>query len=259
MKAANEIRRGHTLGDISRLSFPPRCSSCRVRPGAALHHRGKVSGKPRCLHSLEIQIHLLDHVQDGGQLEVSCHVMGEGWLSGREPRETHKSWFPEAGSSGESGEGPTCRRVAGGCSAEAPARLAEGAHHTLEGIYGPCLLFVPTAPPFPAVLPPPALILAPQVSCSPSPPFFLVLYKQRSKVQEQGSKARLGTPLAKERAWSSGWWGLTDHLKAREIPPGGGRGLQAKWEVTHVVLVLVSMPPVSLNSAILPSQALIQA
>lgn len=50
--------------------------------GSVLHHQSKVSGKPRCLHSLEIQIHLLDHVIDGGQLEVSRDVMGEGWLSG---------------------------------------------------------------------------------------------------------------------------------------------------------------------------------
>lgn len=63
---------------------------------------------------IKIQIHLLDHVQEAGQLEVSRDVLGEGWLSGHEPRGAHKScWFLEAGSSRESGEKPICGQMAG--------------------------------------------------------------------------------------------------------------------------------------------------
>lgn len=66
-------------------------------PGLVSITRASASGKHRCLQSLEIQIHLLGHVQQEGQLGVSQDVMGEGRLSGHEPRGTHKScWFPEA-------------------------------------------------------------------------------------------------------------------------------------------------------------------
>lgn len=70
------------------------------------------SGKHRCLQSLEIQIHLLHHVQEEGQLGVSWDVMREGWLSGHEPRGIHKScWFPAARSSnGSQVRGPPAAR-----------------------------------------------------------------------------------------------------------------------------------------------------
>jgi len=72
----------------------------------------RASGKRRCLQSLEIQIHLLDHAQEEGQLAVSRDGMGEGWLSGRKPRGAHTSCrFPEARSSnGSQVRGPPVAR-----------------------------------------------------------------------------------------------------------------------------------------------------
>lgn len=82
----------HTFSSISiasatlSLIFPRLCSSSWVQSGSVLHHHGKSLRKCRCLQSLEIQIHLLDLAQEEGQLAVSRDEMGEGWLSGREPR-----------------------------------------------------------------------------------------------------------------------------------------------------------------------------
>lgn len=72
----------------------------------------QASGKHRCLQSLEIQIHLLDHAQEEGQLRVSRDEMGEGWLSGHKPRGAHKSGrFLEARSSnGSQVRGPPAAR-----------------------------------------------------------------------------------------------------------------------------------------------------
>lgn len=95
--------RVHTCRDISCLQQV--CLSyflhCALPPGQGQGlvsiTKAGASGKHRCLQSPEIQIHLLDHVQQEEQLRVSQDVMGEGWLSGHEPRGTHKScWFPEA-------------------------------------------------------------------------------------------------------------------------------------------------------------------
>lgn len=51
-------------------------------------------------------------MQQEGQLGVSRDMMVEGWLSGHEPRGTHKScWFPEARSSnGNQVRGPPVAR-----------------------------------------------------------------------------------------------------------------------------------------------------
>lgn len=70
------------------------------------------SGKHRCRPSLEIQIHLLHHVQEEGQRGVSRDGLGEGWLSGQEPREIHKScWLPGARrSDGSQVRGPPAAR-----------------------------------------------------------------------------------------------------------------------------------------------------
>lgn len=93
-KQLMKSNRVHTFGGISCLrvclSYFPHCS---LPPGYGLGLFSittvSASGKHRCLQSLEIQIHLLDHIQEEGDLGVSRHVMGEGWLSGHEPRGTH--------------------------------------------------------------------------------------------------------------------------------------------------------------------------
>lgn len=77
--------------------FPHRALPPGYGPGLVSITKASASGKHRCLQSLGIQIHLLDHVQQEGQVGVSQDAMGEGWLSGHEPRGTHKSCrFPEA-------------------------------------------------------------------------------------------------------------------------------------------------------------------
>lgn len=94
-KQLMKSNRVHTFGGISCLQQV--CLSyfllCTLPPGYGLGlfsiSTVSASGKHRCLQSLETQIHLLDHVQEEGDLGVSRHVMGEGWLSGHEPRGTH--------------------------------------------------------------------------------------------------------------------------------------------------------------------------
>lgn len=102
-KRLMKSNRVHTFCDIS--CFQQVCLSWFLHwalpPGYGLGlvsiTRASASGKHRCLQSLDIHIHLLGHVQQEGQLGVSQDAMGEGWLSGCEPRGTHKScWFPEA-------------------------------------------------------------------------------------------------------------------------------------------------------------------
>ena len=108
----------HTFSSISCLQ--QLCLSyflgCVLPPGYSLDlfsiTTARASGKRRCLQSLDIQIHLLDHAQEEGQLAVSRDEMGEGWLSGREPRGAHTSCrFPEARSSnGSQVRGPPVAR-----------------------------------------------------------------------------------------------------------------------------------------------------
>lgn len=92
------------------------------------------SGKHRCPQSLEIQIHLLDHVQEEGELGVSRDVMGEGWLSGHKPRRTHKSCqFPAARhSNGSQVRDPPAARRLGAIKQWPPEVLKVGVSGSLH-------------------------------------------------------------------------------------------------------------------------------
>lgn len=98
------------------------------------------SGKHRCLRSLEIQIHLLDHVWEGGQIRVRLMW---GWPGAQR---AHKScWFPEVRS-------PLGSQVWGPPVARRLNHIKQWSQrfckwmllvlYTLEGIYCPCLLFL---------------------------------------------------------------------------------------------------------------------
>lgn len=218
---SNEV---HTFGDISCLQQV--CLSyffhCALPPGYGLGlfsiTTASASGKRRCLQSLEIQIHLLEHMQEEGQLRVSRDVMGERWLSGHEPRGTHKScWFPEARSSnGSQVRGPPVARRLHAIKRWPQKVLQVGVCGSLH--------------PGSDLWPMPALSLCVCLYISPFSlyshlsasflffcfPLFPATYVQRRKAQEHKHEVSLQHYLTRERGLSAYGCCTADRWKPRE-------------------------------------------
>lgn len=190
------------------------------------------SGKHRCPQSLEIQIHLLDHVQEG-EVGVSRDVTGEGWLSGHKPRGTHKSCqFPEARrSNGSQVRDPPAARRLDAIKQWPPEVLKVGVSGSLHPGSNLCpmpalslcvCLYISLSSALLSSLPPSLSPFFPFFI--PSPLLFPPFYVQQSEASEPKPWIRRGHHFTRERGVLNTWLMHIGSFETQGILLGGDMG-----------------------------------